>query len=113
MSTKVKAKWNGKYPNFCSGQWTLIVNGVDVTDKIPMNLINSPMNTYGIYNNWRFSSDWDVIWDNYYDGLSCSEWIKENDYWLNEITKDNSIKSDIYYAINSEDFRQGCCGGCI
>ena len=39
--------------------------------------------------------------------------LKKNDYWLNEITKDNSIKSDIYYAINSEDFRQGCCGGCI
>ena len=113
MSAKVKAKWNGKYPNFCSGQWTLIVNGTDVTDKIPMDLINSSMNTYGIYNNWRFSSDWDVIWDDYYDGLSCSEWIEKNDYWLNEITKDNSIKSDIYYAINSEDFRQGCCGGCI
>ena len=33
MSTKVKAKWNGRYPNFCSGQWTLIVNGTDVSDK--------------------------------------------------------------------------------
>ena len=39
--------------------------------------------------------------------------LKKNDYWLNEITKDNSIKSDIYYAINSEDFRYGSCGGCI
>lgn len=113
MSTKVKAKWNGRYPNFCSGQWTLIVNDVDVTDKIPMDLINHPMNTYGLYNNWKFGSHWNVIWDDYYDGLSCSEWIEENDYWLSKITKDNSIKSDIYYAINSEDFRLGCCGGCI
>lgn len=113
MSTKVKAKWNGKYPNFCSGQWTLIVNDVDVSDKIPNELKYSPMNTYGTYGRWYFNSNWHVITENYSHGLSCSEWIEKNDYWLNEITKDNSIKSDIYYAINSEDFRQGCCGGCI
>lgn len=113
MSTKVEAKWSGKYPNLCSGHWTLIVNGVDVSDKIPMNLINHPMNTHGIYNKWKFGTNWDAIWDDYSDGLFCSEWIEENDYWLNKITKDNSIKSDIYYAINSEDFRHGSCGGCI
>lgn len=113
MSAKVKAKWNGKYPNFYSGQWTLIVNDVDVSDKIPMDLINSPMNTYGIYSNWKFSSDWDVEWSSYSDGLFYSEWIKENDYWLNTITEDKYIKEEIYYAINSEDFRHGSCGGCI
>ena len=32
---------------------------------------------------------------------------------LVKLQKDNSIKSDIYYAINSEDFRYGSCGGCI
>ena len=113
MNTKVKAKWNGRYPNFCSGQWTLIVNGTDVSDKIPMDLINHPMNTYGLYNKWKFGADWDVIWDDYYDGLDCTEWIEENDYWLNTITKDFDIKTSIYYAINSEDFRYGSCGGCI
>ena len=113
MNTKVKAKWNGRYPNFCSGQWTLIVNGTDVSDKIPIDLINHPMNTYGLYNKWKFGADWDVIWDDYYDGLDCTEWIEENDYWLNTITKDFDIKTSIYYAINSEDFRYGSCGGCI
>lgn len=113
MNTKVEVKWSGKYPNVCSGKWTLIINGIDVTDKIPTDLRNRPMNTYGTYYNWKFKPDWDVEWSSYSDGLSCSEWIEENDYWLNTITEDNSIKSEIYYAINSQDFRYGSCGGCI
>ena len=32
---------------------------------------------------------------------------------LNKITKDYSIKSEIFKAIQSEDFRSGSCGGCI
>lgn len=113
MNAKVEAKWSGKYPNVCSGKWTLIVNGIDVSDKIPSELINHPMNTYNSYYKWKFGADWNVIWDNYYDGLFCSEWIEENDYWLNTITKDKYIKEEIYYAINSQDFQYGSCGGCI
>lgn len=31
----VEAKWSGKWPCLCYGEWTLIVDGVDVSDKIP------------------------------------------------------------------------------
>lgn len=31
----VEAKWSGLYPCLCSGEWTLKVNGKDVSDKIP------------------------------------------------------------------------------
>ena len=37
---KVEAKWSGSYPNLCSGEWTLFIDGKDMSDKIPKDLIN-------------------------------------------------------------------------
>lgn len=108
----VEAKWSGSYPCLCSGSWTLIVDGKDVSEKIPFYLRKSSMNTYGTYQSWHFE-DWLEVFEDYDDGLDCEEWIKSNDDWLNEITTDYLIKEQIFMAIQEEDFRSGSCGGCI
>ena len=108
----VEAKWSGKWPCLCYGEWTLIVDGVDVSDKIPEELKDSPMNTYGDYKCWRFTN-WDVKWSSYDNGLECDEWIEANLEWLKTITEDREVMEQIYDAINVKDFRYGSCGGCI
>lgn len=109
----VEAKWSGKWPCLCYGEWTLIVDGIDVSNKIPEELRDSSMNTYGDYKHWRFTKDWDVKWSSYDNGLECDEWIEANLEWLKTITEDREIMEQIYDAINAEDFRYGSCGGCI
>ena len=108
----VEAHWSGKYPNLCSGEWTLKVNNQNVTEMIPISLQTSQMNTYGVYQSWHFEN-WDEVFESYIDGLDKDDWIAANDYWLNEITNDYSVKVEIFRAIQSEDFRTGSCGGCI
>ncbi len=110
---KVFANWSGSYPCLCSGQWTLIVNGKNVSSKIPESLRISSMNTYKTYETWRFGEHYDEIWEDYEDGLKCDKWIADNDYWLKNITADAEIKRNIFFAINEKDFRSGSCGGCI
>ena len=44
---QVNAHWSGRYPTLCFGEWTLEIDGKNVSDKIPSDLINSPMNTAG------------------------------------------------------------------
>lgn len=109
----VEAKWSGRYPCLCSGEWTLKVDGVDVSKKIPKDLRTSSMNTYGTYQSWHFNEDYIEEFEDYQDGLKCSTWIDENKGWLDSISTDREIQKEIYYAINSEDFRSGSCGGCI
>lgn len=109
----VEAKWSGEYPCLCQGEWTLIVDGKDVSDLIPDDLRYSSMDTYGLYSAWNFGEDWEVYTRMYEDGLDCEDWIDSNNYWLNEITNNEYIKEEIYDAINGEDFRLGSCGGCI
>jgi len=109
---KVEAKWTGKYPNYCSGQWILKVNNKDVSHLIPEELRNSPMNTYNTYRSWHFE-DWEEVFDSYEEGLFYDEWLEENKEWLNKISTDPSIQAEIYEAINSQDWRYGECGGCI
>ncbi len=109
----VVAKWSGSFPNLCSGEWTLIVDGKDVSDKIPEELRKSNMNTYGSYEWWHFDDDGEEEWERYHDGLECEEWIKENRCWLDTISTDHNTQSDIFCAINASDWRPGSCGGCI
>lgn len=110
---KVEASYSGKWPNRCSGRWTLIVDGVDVSDKIPENLReNHDMNTYGTYER-RFLGRRGTRCETYEDGLELAEWVEENREWLSSITEDEDTWDDIFEAINEQDFRKGCCGGCI
>lgn len=108
----VKANWSGSYPCLCSGKWSLEVNGVDVTCYIPKEIINEPMDTLGEYESWHFE-DWTEVFEDYVDGLNCNEWIEKNKYWLDIITDDVDVQTEIFNAINAEDWRYGSCGGCI
>ena len=108
----VKANWSGSYPCLCFGEWTLKVDGKDVSEMIPKNLRESSMNTYGTYQSWHFV-DWMEVFEDYESGLICEDWIRENKEWLDKITKDEKVQAEIYYAINEQDFRSGSCGGCI
>lgn len=109
----VEAKWSGKWPCLCFGKWTLIVDGVDVSNNIPKELRDESMGTYGFYDTWYFDKDWNDVWDSYEDGLECDEWIETNLEWLKTITTDKEVMEQIYDAINTKDFRTGSCGGCI
>lgn len=108
----VEAKWSGSYPCLCHGEWTLIVNGKNVSDLIPNELRHNEMNTFGTYQSWHFEN-WLEVFEDYKDGLKCDEWIVENKYWLDTITNDINVQTEIFYAISEEDFRHGSCGGCI
>lgn len=108
----VKAKWSGSYPCLCSGKWSLEVNGVDVSNYIPDELRKSPMNTYGVYQSWHFEN-WTEVFEDYEDGLMGEEWIEQNKHWLDIITDDYNVQTEIFFAIAKEDWRYGECGGCI
>lgn len=110
----VMANWTGSCPNLCRGKWQLKVNDKWVSDKIPEDLRDDSMDTYGRYEKWNFAGGYNAVnWENYFDGLQCDEWIKENKKWLDSITTDDNIQRDIFEAISEEDFRHGSCGGCI
>ena len=109
----VIAHWSGRFPHLCSGEWTLIVNGVDVSMHIPDELIHNEMNTYGVYEEWYFDDNYLEHSRDYEDGLGRDEWIKKNKYWLDTITDNTVIQMEIYNAINDQDWRHGSCGGCI
>lgn len=108
----VEARWSGSYPCLCNGEWTLIVNGKNVSGLIPKELRHGEMNTYGTYQSWHFEK-WMEVFEDYEDGLDYDEWIEENKYWLDTITEDYDAQMEIFYAINKQDWRAGSCGGCI
>lgn len=109
----IKAEWSGSYPNLCRGEWTIWVDGKDVSEKIPKNLRKDCMNTYGIYQYWYFDEKGNEIFEDYEDGLKCEEWIEKNKYWLAGISADHSVPLAIFHAVNAADWRGGSCGGCI
>jgi hypothetical protein len=105
--------WSGKYPCLCSGEWTIVRNGVDVSNFIPDKLRYGPMDTFGTYWRWFFKEDWEEDEEAYEDGLIECEWIEENREWLKKICQSDSEMSELYTAIQTHDWRHGSCGGCI
>lgn len=47
---KVEANWSGSYPCLCEGEWTLFIDGKDMSNKIPEDYRNKPIYIYGYYN---------------------------------------------------------------
>lgn len=109
----VKTNWSGNSTCLYYGEWTLEVNGIDVTDKIPEYLREKPMNTYRTYQSWYFDEEYSEVFEDYTDGLKIDDWIAENKEWLDKISTDINIQREIFNAINEQDFRPGSCGGCI
>lgn len=107
----VEAEWNIKAMP-CCGEWTLKVNGKDVSDKIPEGLKQNYMKTRKEYKEWYFDENYLMAWRNYEDGLDCEDWIDINGYWLNKIVADKNIQKCIFHAINEEDWRYNSCGKC-
>lgn len=112
MKHTYETKWEHDKIMKCEGNWKLYQDGVDITEKIPENLRNHPMNTEKYYEEWEFLEDYSVEWYTYKDGYNDREWIDENP-WVKEITKDKKEMRDIYYAFNDHDWRHGSCGACI
>lgn len=113
MDNKFLAEFTGSYPTRCMGEWKLHKNGKDISEFIPQKLKKEPMGTYGKYESWFFNEDYIEEFSSYYDGLKQEDWIKENKYWLDKISKDISDHKKIFEAINRSDFRCNSCGGCI
>lgn len=109
----VEARWSGSYPTLCHGEWTLKIDGNDVSGLIPKELRHDEMNTYGTYETWYFDDDMMEVFEDYEDGLDCDEWIEENKYWLDTIAEDYDTQVKIFKAINGQDWRRLSCGGCI
>lgn len=117
----ITVDYDGKYPNLCSGIWTITIDEQTFkTEKYDTECFE----TYGNYSKWSFKENWDVTWYTYEDGLDCSEWIehiKENDTnglysWLVEHFPPEDIDNILlmlFGPIQERDFRSSSCGGCI
>ena len=104
-------EWTGEYPCYCHGTWILYCNDKDVTVPVPFQ--GEPAGTYGTYQYWTFTSEWQEAWYTYQDGLSVDQWIDEYKDYLSKVTKDKEEWPEIYWAFQAHDFRHGECGGCI
>ena len=110
----VIAEWTGKYPNKCSGEWIIFVNGKRIAG-----LGNDCMQTFGTYLTWHFEN-WSEVWEEYEDGMSVDQWIinppnniKMQLRLAGFDPKDENLLSQIYHEVNKLDWRHNSCGGCI
>lgn len=114
MTYNIKADWTGSYPNLCSGQWLITINGVQLAG-----VNDDHMNTAGIYSTWHFEQ-WDDVWSKYVDGLTFDDW-KDNLPNNLEMAirlagfnpKDDELIKQLFDAISDKDWRHNSCGGCI
>lgn len=113
-----KTTWSGERWCYCVGDWKLYKNGVEVKTDIPFNdgsavSDGKHANTYGEYRIIEFNENYEEEDRWIEDGLHEAEWIATYDEWLSILTDDYGEKMKIYYAFNANDWRPGCCGGCI
>lgn len=105
-----EAKWSGKWPCLCSGEWTLYRDREKVNIDIPFQ--EGPASTYKTYSEWYFDN-WLEHWRDYEDGLKFEDWKITYQDFLEELTQDPQEWEKIYLAFQKNDWRYGCCGGCI
>jgi hypothetical protein len=113
----VTANWSGAYPNVCSGEWTISVNGKNF--PVPADKKVHDMGTAGTYDTWHFDDNYREVFDTYEDGVHLIEWVEKNRDWLDKSAIEIGMKpSDalyvaIFQAVQLKDWRSGSCGGCI
>ena len=107
------AVWTGHYPALCQGEWKIYKNGIDISHKIPEDRRNSPMDTLKVYRMWYFDESWEEHWRETLEGLNVFDWYQENKEWVDKLCFTYDEVRDLYFAIQSEDWRYGSCGGCI
>lgn len=105
----VSVEWSGAWPNLCSGEWTCRINGRKV--KVPFQ--REPADTRGTYQTWHFSNGWDVVWEDYKDGMDCKEWCEMWKDWLDKLGLSEEEREQVYEAFQEKDWRHNSCGGCI
>lgn len=98
---EIKVKWTGQFPNLCSGNWELKIDGEDYSDGIPFK--NKSANTYGRYEEWHFE-EYEEIWNTYTAGLKEKEWIDEYRDWLKTLPITSTEYSKLYAAFSVEDW---------
>lgn len=114
---KFKAVWTGEYPNLCHGEWQISYNRKKL--NVPKEVKKSHMNTLGEYEEWSFDDDWLEQFNSYMDGEDCDTWIEINEHWIKTMLSEANIEytielaEELFYEIQSQDWRHGSCGGCI
>lgn len=128
---KIEVEWTGSYPNLCSGEWIIKINGVQIKDKTVIDeytkrealsydsVLRQSMATSGEYQSWHFE-DWNEVFEDYFDGYDYPSWKKtENTNRLFELIEGNGIsltgdeKKTLFSKIQELDWRNNSCGGCI
>jgi len=93
MRDRVKfVSYNGHYPNLCSGNLVLEIDGENV--RFPEHCLSSGGSV-------SFTPDWDEV-------ISHGEWTIVD--WPNEVP--DSLYRECIDVVN-ENVSQGCCGGCV
>jgi hypothetical protein len=84
--------YDGAYPNLCSGQLVLAIDGVPVV--FPKYCLSSSGSV-------SFDDDW-------------NEDVQRGEWDISEYPKDfpETLKSQAVSLVN-ENIEQGCCGGCV
>ena len=110
MSNAYRTEWSGNYPCLCHGEWTLLKNEIEIPEPIPFQ--GQPANTLGLYSEWHFDDNWCEQFEDYEDGLPCSEWIEQYQDYLSKIAPSNDWEK-VFAAFQKNDWRYNSCGGCI
>lgn len=112
-----KVEWTGSYPALCYGEWVISYKGIKL--NVPNNVKGKDMGTMGQYDSWYFDDDWSDVWESYLNGEEFNQWILGNESWIKEMLLDSNIEysielaEELFYEIQSQDWRHGSCGGCI
>lgn len=118
MQQEISVKFTGSFPNYCSGKWVIVIDGITLTG-----IGGGHFNTEGYYTAYSFTEDWDEVNSEYSDGLEEYEWIeeqkKEDPNGLLQSLKrhgfkiTNELLEALYHEIRLCDWRHGQCGGCL
>jgi len=110
------AYWSGKWPNLCSGKWSLTCNDIEL--EIPEDKIHNPMGTHGFYRKLNSTTSEEISYFDYEDGMYFDEWARWNGSWVKQMFEKVGIKmngdlyANVFLEFQKHDWRRNSCGGC-